>query len=71
MNYVIHFCKNAKCNNAFIDLDLTNAKSRPPQWKYCNDCCKKYGFTNPAKPPISKKKQEQLKKARSKIEKMP
>ena len=69
MNYVVHFCKNPNCNNSWIDFDKTNAKSRPPQWKYCMECCKKYGYINPDKPPISKKKREQLEKARSKIEK--
>lgn len=70
MNFVVHFCKNKKCDNAWIDEDLTNAKSRPPQWKYCAECCKKYGYINTSKPPLSKKQEEQLKKARSKIEKM-
>ena len=60
--YVIHFCKNKECNNAWIDLDLTNAKSRPPRWKYCSECCKKYGFTNPDVPPkkILTEKQQRI-----------
>ena len=69
MNYVIHYCKDPKCNNAFIDTDVTKAKTRPPQWRYCPECCEKFGYVNPDKPPISKKKQEQLQKARSMIEK--
>lgn len=54
MIYVVHCCKNKACNNAWIDLDLTNAKNRPPRWKYCSDCCKKYGYINPNQPPKRK-----------------
>ena len=58
--YVIHICKNKKCNNAWVDVDLTNAKSRPPSWKYCEECCKKYGFVNPEFPPKKKLSKKQL-----------
>lgn len=44
MNYVVHYCKNRNCNNAWIDKDVTNAKTRPPQWKYCRKCCEKMGI---------------------------
>ena len=37
MNYVVHFCKNPECNNAWIDEDKYNA-TRPPRWKYCPEC---------------------------------
>lgn len=63
--YVLHICKNTKCNNGWIDEDLTNAKSRPPSWKYCGDCCKKYGFINPARP-LKKKLSEKQKEALTK-----
>lgn len=71
MNFVIHFCKNTKCNNAWIDEDITNAKSRPPQWKYCKECCENFGYVNPNRPQMTKSKREQLEKARSMIEKPP
>lgn len=58
--YVIHFCKNPNCNNAWLDVDLTNAKTRPPSWKYCDCCCKKYGFVNPKTPPQRKNYKERL-----------
>lgn len=58
--FVVHFCKNPKCNNAWIDEDLTNAKTRPPQWKYCKDCCEKYGYTNPKIPPKRKNATERI-----------
>lgn len=45
MNYVIHSCRNKKCNNCWIDEDLTNVKTYPPAWKYCPDCSKKLGIT--------------------------
>ena len=44
MNYVNHFCKNSKCNNNWLDVDVTNAKTIPPQWKYCKECCKSLGI---------------------------
>ena len=65
--YIVHFCKNRDCNNAWLDLDLTHAKSRPPRWKYCEDCCKKYGFTNsdiPPKKQLSEKQLETMQKNR-------
>ena len=43
-NYVVHFCKNKDCNNAWMDIDLHNAKTVPPSWKYCRECCKKMGI---------------------------
>jgi len=57
--YVVHYCKNKKCNNAWIDVDLTNAKSRPPRWKYCDSCCEIYGFVNPITPPKKKLSEKQ------------
>jgi hypothetical protein len=52
--FVMHVCKNSKCNNAWIDEDLTNAKTNPPQWKFCKECCEKYGFINSKSPPKKK-----------------
>lgn len=65
--FVVHFCKNKNCNNAWLDEDLTNAKSRPPRWKYCKECCEKFGFTNPKSTPkkiLSEKQQETIQKHR-------
>lgn len=59
--YVVHFCKNKDCNNAWLDLDLTNAQSRPPSWKYCSECCEKYGYVNPPTPPKRKNYEQRLK----------
>lgn len=52
MIYVAHDCRNTKlsdkhpdyCNNRWVDKDLTGATTRPPTWKYCEDCCKKLGI---------------------------
>lgn len=41
--YVIHFCRNKECNNGWLDEDLTNVKTFPPQWKYCKECANKFG----------------------------
>lgn len=68
--YVFHFCKNSlnddiECKNGWMDVDLTNPKTYPPKWKYCAECCEKYGLVNPETPPkrkLSKKQKEVLKK---------
>ena len=44
MAYVVHFCRNSKCNKAWIDKDLTNVKTIPPKWKYCIECAKQLGI---------------------------
>lgn len=44
MNYVMHFCRNKKCDNGWIDKDITHATVNPPRWKYCKDCCEKLGI---------------------------
>lgn len=53
-NFVHHFCKKLKCKAIWLNEDLTNAKTRPPKWKYCKDCCEKYGYSNPELPPQKK-----------------
>ena len=65
--YVAHICKNKDCKNIWIDEDLTNAKNRAPKWKYCKECCEKFGFTNPKSPPkkiLSKKQEATIQKHR-------
>ena len=60
-NFVPHVCKH--CKSIFIDVDLTNAKTNTPMWKYCERCCKTYGYINPPFPPkrqISKEQRERL-----------
>lgn len=42
MNYIAHDCRNVrvgKCNNRWIDEDISGAKSQIPTWKYCRQCC--------------------------------
>ena len=51
--YVVHYCP--KCNNAWLDLDLTNVKTYPPQWKLCKECCKKLGIDFNKQKPTSGK----------------
>lgn len=70
----MHFCRNKKCNNGWIDKDLTDARVNPPSWKYCKECCKKMGIDFDSQTPDSnltpkelahkKMLQERLKKAR-------
>lgn len=56
--YVTHTCRNSRqrirkrqCFNAWIDIDLTNAQTFPPSWKYC-EACVNQGFKNPRKPSL-------------------
>lgn len=53
MIHVVHFCRNKKCNNAWIDKDRLKSK-RPPKWKAC-DSCVEVGFKNPLKPPVKRR----------------
>lgn len=69
MNYVVHYCRNKECNNAWIDKDLTKVKKYPPQWKYCKECCDKLGIDfNKQKPGdnLSEEQKEAIKKMRDK-----
>jgi hypothetical protein len=36
--YVAHDCKNTECNNRWLEVDLYNAQSIPPKWRYCPEC---------------------------------
>lgn len=60
MNYVMHICRNPKCNNGWVDKDLTNAKSYPPDWKYCRECCEKLGIDYDAQTPTSNLTEKEL-----------
>lgn len=60
MNYVMHFCRNKKCNNGWIDKDLTNAKSTPADWKYCRECAAKRGIDFDAQTPTSNLTKKEL-----------
>lgn len=77
MNYVMHFCRNKKCNNGWIDKDLTKVITTPPSWKYCRECCVKLGIDFDSQTPTSnlseeeleflEKKKEQARKMREKV----
>ena len=69
MNYVMHFCRNKKCNNGWIDKDLTNAKVNPPDWKYCKDCAKKLGIDYEAQTPTSNLTEKELEHRNKIVEK--
>lgn len=60
MNYVMHFCRNKKCNNGWVDKDLTNAKVNPPNWKYCRYCAEKLGIDYDAQTPTSNLTEKEL-----------
>lgn len=60
MNYVMHICRNPKCNNGWIDKDLTNARVNPPSWKYCRECAEKLGIDYDAQTPESNLTEKEL-----------
>ena len=60
MNYVLHFCKNKKCNAGWIDKDLTRATSIPPSWKYCKECAEKLGIDYNSQTPTSNLTEKEL-----------
>lgn len=71
MNYVMHFCRNKKCNNGWVDKDLTNAVN-PPKWKYCKVCAEKLGIDFDTQTPTSnltKKEIEHKNKLRGRMKK--
>ena len=73
----MHFCRNKKCNNGWIDKDLTKVITIPPSWKYCRECCEKLGINfdsqtltnNLSKEELEflEKKKEQARKMREKV----
>jgi ABC-type phosphate/phosphonate transport system substrate-binding protein len=67
MNYVNHFCKNSKCNNNWLDVDVTNAKTIPPKWKYCKECCKSLGIEFDSQTYKSKLSDERKSKLRNNL----
>ena len=67
MNYVNHICKNKQCNNTWIDKDITNAKSYPPNWKYCKECCKKLGIDFDSQTHKSKLSKEEIEKRKNRL----
>ena len=67
MNYVNHICKNNQCNNSWIDKDITNVKSYPPSWKYCEECCKKLGIDFNLQTYKSKLSKEEIEKRRERL----
>ncbi len=77
MSYVMHFCRNSRhpenskkyCNNGWIDIDLTNAKSTPPDWKYCRECCERMGIDYDAQTPTSNLTEKELAHRQQIIEK--
>lgn len=47
--YVAHDCRNAKCNQRWLDVDEYNATAKPPKHRYCNNCLAK-GYQNKKDP---------------------
>lgn len=60
MSYVMHICRNKKCNNGWIDRDLTDARANPPSWKYCRKCAEELGIDYDAQTPTSNLTEKEL-----------
>lgn len=56
----MHFCRNKKCNNGWIDKDLTHVKITPPRWKYCKECAVKLGIDYEKQTPDSNLTEKEL-----------
>lgn len=70
MIYVMHFCRNKKCTNGWIDKDLTDARVNPPDWKYCRECAENFGIDYDAQTPdsnLSKKELQHKNKLRERL----
>lgn len=69
MNYVMHICRNKKCNNGWIDKDLTNVKTNPPAWKYCRECAEKLGIDFKNQKPSDYMSESEIKMRKLKVQK--
>lgn len=58
--FVAHICRNKQCDAIWIDKDLTNVKSTPPDWKYCRECAEKRGIDYDAQTPTSNLTEKEL-----------
>lgn len=58
--FVAHICRNKQCSAIWIDKDLTNVKSTPPDWKYCRECCEKLGIDFDTQTPTSNLTEKEL-----------
>lgn len=70
MNYVMHFCRNKKCNNGWIDKDLTNVSTNPPSWKYYRSCAEKLGIDFEKQKPDDFRTEEEKEKIHNHSKKM-
>lgn len=70
MNYVMHICRNKKCNNGWIDKDITRCTTIPPSWKYCKDCAKELGIDYDAQTPNSNLSETEQKIKNERIKKL-
>ena len=75
--YVAHDCRNSRrsersknyCNNRWIDVDMTGAKTLIPTWKYCRECCEKLGIDFEKQKPSDYRTEEEKEMRRIKLEK--
>jgi len=65
----MHICRNPKCNNGWLDKDLTNVKTNPPAWKYCRECAEKLGIDFENQKPSDYMSEEEKEMRRIKVQK--
>ena len=70
MDYVVHFCKNKECNNAFIAVDYTKVKDVPSHWRLCPDCCKKLDIDYGKQRPWNMRDEKTQKRIKEQIERL-
>ena len=59
--YVAHGCRNKKCNNGWVDKDLTDTRNKEATWKYCRECAEKLGIDYDSQTPESNLTPKELK----------
>lgn len=68
--YVAHICRNKKCDSGWIGLDLTDARNKPPSWKYCRECAEKLGIDYDSQTPESNLTPKELKEKKRLAERL-
>lgn len=70
MDYVVHYCKNKNCNNAFVAEDYTKVRDIPPHWRLCPDCCKELGIDYEKQRPWNMRDEKTQKRIKEQIERL-
>lgn len=58
------------CNNRWVDVDKTGAKTQIPNWKYCRECCEKMGINFEKQKPSDYRTDERNEQIKKNIERL-